>query len=603
MQKPHASMANRPAIENLRSFLSRRLCALKYFLIFAVVFSLAANTGILRILSTIAVDPAYDDYKHHGPPQFLPSRVMRPMAQRAMDPSQPIERDTVVVTYALQYEKSKGEPCKCELVSIDCLDSIRCMPETISPWANYFIALGVRTRQVLLETTKFKGEDGSHSVHPIGKGIQYNAIYAYKKWMADRTMPYKSYPIPHIFVNESQYEYCQDHDIKGRSCFIANVNVNETLEDLEQQALHQNRLAINFTVIDHDLRNTRRQKQEFSTPSLGALLLFAHICRMRFHRTPPMIQAYQQHLQTIVHDTASTTIRVALHMRRADSCSPHLRYQSMASPLDSKAQFSGVRMCYNTKVYMDTLKRIEQLSNKILDVYLATDDGRSVLKEIQLNYPRLYERWNWHTLNYSREYFRYEGMIEFKGNKHKGFLGETAISDLWHLSHGQIFVGHLGSRFGKVSYLLSTARHGTFVPYFTVDGHSLCCEIDEPCGAMKPYIDSMQACLTFTHDEFTSDLNKDYWEVGSLIRKIIYEKRLGMVEEGNKETVAEYEMKKVSRKKKQKLDQILKVWKREPKKNLLQKTTDTIFNVWKDGPKQEHPREIPLYQSKIGPRN
>ena len=33
-------------------------------------------------------------------------------------------------------------------------------------------------------------------------------------------------------------------------------------------------------------------------------------------------------------------------------------------------------------------------------------------------------------------------------------------------------VGHLGSRFGKVSWLLATARRNDFVPFFSVDGHS-----------------------------------------------------------------------------------------------------------------------------------
>ena len=29
---------------------------------------------------------------------------------------------------------------------------------------------------------------------------------------------------------------------------------------------------------------------------------------------------------------------------------------------------------------------------------------------------------------------------------------ETALAELWHLSHMQYFVGHLGSRFGKVAW-------------------------------------------------------------------------------------------------------------------------------------------------------
>ena len=67
-------------------------------------------------------------------------------------------------------------------------------------------------------------------------------------------------------------------------------------------------------------------------------------------------------------------------------------------------------------------------------------------------------------------------------------------------SHGQVFIGHLGSRFGKVGWLLATARFHTFIPFFSVDGHSFCCDVDEHCARMKPYVSDMENCMTFSYD-------------------------------------------------------------------------------------------------------
>ena len=56
-------------------------------------------------------------------------------------------------------------------------------------------------------------------------------------------------------------------------------------------------------------------------------------------------------------------------------------------------------------------------------------------------------------------------MIDSYKNENIHILGETAVSDLWLLSHSHAFVGHLGSRFGKAAWLLATARHNTFIPF------------------------------------------------------------------------------------------------------------------------------------------
>jgi hypothetical protein len=106
-------------------------------------------------------------------------------------------------------------------------------------------------------------------------------------------------------------------------------------------------------------------------------------------------------------------------------------------------------------------------------------------------------------------------------------LGETAVADIWHLSHGQVFIGHLGSRFGKVGWRQATARHNTFVPFYTVDGHSICCDIDENCGAMAPYVVSMENCIAiyYAKSKFnTEHFNEsEYWEKGATFRPLAAE--------------------------------------------------------------------------------
>ena len=160
--------------------------------------------------------------------------------------------------------------------------------------------------------------------------------------------------------------------------------------------------------------------------------------------------------------------------------------------------------------------------NRRLHVYLSSDDSKSLLEEIQTNDPALYTSMTWHVLGYPdrSSIFQYQGSIE--GNRHgqHNVLGETAVADLWLLSHGEVFVGHLGSRFGKMAYLLSTARYNRFIPYFSVDGKSYCCDVDEDCGYMKPYIRSMDGhCLGFSMTRWKTRPNKNYWDIGTLARK------------------------------------------------------------------------------------
>ena len=124
----------------------------------------------------------------------------------------------------------------------------------------------------------------------------------------------------------------------------------------------------------------------------------------------------------------------------------------------------------------------------------------------------------WHFLNHSRATFRYQQpVIELASSQSKLSLGETAFTDLWHLSTSQVLVGNMGSRFSKVAWALATARRNNLVPYVSVDGRTPCCEIDEVCSTALASMGGMLDCLAYAH-ELHGVEGPSYWVNGSTQR-------------------------------------------------------------------------------------
>lgn len=431
--------------------------------------------------------------------------------------------------------------CRCDIISVDCLDSISCIPHNNPNHLNALVWIGLETRTAIKETSIVDGGEAYSDLYlPIGKQLQYAAIDTWKAWRSDNVLPeYYHRRIRSIFVNPRWYPDCQKNRTsvnrgstysimyyKGTSCFYQRItgeedsagtimehnairwfehnNNNSTLSSSEEVSPTklQIRKILKAFLHDHQSNDSR-----ILSP-LGNLLMFGHITRIMFNRRPFLEEIYQAHLTSIAVPSSSTEYDtkkagriktttdvsddttknndvdpfiVGLHMRRGDSCnedSPQL-YQKEPSPLDSPAQFGSNRMCYQTDVYLEAIRRIRQLvpNTRPLHVYVATDDAGDVMEEIlhhkTFNKGVEVEVDQWNYLNYSRSHFQYEAeSIEADENENKHILGETAVADLWLLSHGHAFIGHLGSRFGKAAWLLATSRHNTFVPFFTVDGHS-----------------------------------------------------------------------------------------------------------------------------------
>ena len=431
--------------------------------------------------------------------------------------------------------------CRCDIISVDCLDSISCIPHNNPNHLNALVWIGLETRTAIKETSIVDGGEAYSDLYlPIGKQLQYAAIDTWKAWRSDNVLPeYYHRRTRSIFVNPRWYPDCQKNRTsvnrgstysimyyKGTSCFYQGITGEE---DSAGTIMEHN--AIRW--FEHNTNNSTLSSSEEVSPTklqirkilkaflhdhqsndsrilspLGNLLMFGHITRIMFNRRPFLEEIYQAHLTSIAVPSSSTEYDtkkagkiktttdvsddttknndvdpfiVGLHMRRGDSCnedSPQL-YQKEPSPLDSPAQFGNNRMCYQTDVYLEAIRRVRQLvpNTRPLHVYVATDDAGDVMEEIlhhkTFNKGVEVEVDQWNYLNYSRSHFQYEAeSIEADENENKHILGETAVADLWLLSHGHAFIGHLGSRFGKAAWLLATSRHNTFVPFFTVDGHS-----------------------------------------------------------------------------------------------------------------------------------
>ena len=58
-------------------------------------------------------------------------------------------------------------------------------------------------------------------------------------------------------------------------------------------------------------------------------------------------------------------------------------------------------------MYLEALKRVQGLANQqALDVYVASDNAESLMKEIKENHAVLWEEMNWHFLEHGRDVFK-----------------------------------------------------------------------------------------------------------------------------------------------------------------------------------------------------
>jgi hypothetical protein len=64
----------------------------------------------------------------------------------------------------------------------------------------------------------------------------------------------------------------------------------------------------------------------------------------------------------------------------------------------------------------------------------------------------------------------------------------------------------------------ATARYNSFIPFYSVDGHSVCCDIDEACGTNAQDVVSMENCVAIFYANSPFRSNEVYWTKGATYR-------------------------------------------------------------------------------------
>jgi hypothetical protein len=419
------------------------------------------------------------------------------------------------------------------------------------------IAGGVAVRSDLKANAQFTTRRQQLFRFPIGKSLQTSTISLWKDWARSNRLPkkYTNYMVYGAYPDSNNYPYCQENHLSGARCVWNDFDAREDLGDLERDALAASKPSpdtVSAFRHFHELASSRASFLEGAASDRAPdyfLRSFAHVLRISFNRQQSMQDLYDK-LVTTVRPSGQVdagSLRVALHIRRSDSCRGGT--DDIASPIDAPPMMTNNRKCYTASVYANALRRIYDKYKLPLEVYLSTDSNlqlidelrgsnssllelgtaatlksvldlhqtvaSSVMQEVQSAHPLLHESTSWRILNYSRGLFEIKGNVyDFVDMKKKQFLVESAVQDLWHLSHGEIFVGHLSSRYGKVAYLLAVARQDSAVPYVSPDGHNLCCETDEVCSVAKTKMSHMGDCLLYAHELKNRPCGSDYWTKG-----------------------------------------------------------------------------------------
>lgn len=379
---------------------------------------------------------------------------------------------------------------------------------------------------VMRETIKERAKFWSSSLITNGRGAaigmasQEVAILVWKEWLSRNEIPKGLLSEVEPFVDGTRYPFCREQKLEGRACFLNSFAAQEAYGmDIEKPAAKKYDSKANADAFKEASTKllSALQSNPYNTPRVDYLITFAHVSRITFNlRSRFIASIYEKRLKTIDHNVDNKEVyRVALHVRRGDACLHETtHYLDDPSFVESPAQATGYRMCYTNLVYTDAITRLTMmLPDRHIVVYMATDHSGSLLDEIKEENDHIYSSVSWKYLDYPPSTFRSDD---------NALIGEASLMNIYHLSHGQSFVGHMGSRFSKMSWWQATARHNNFIPYFSVDGHSVCCNIDEPCGAMAPFIVSMENCLAIDWPEskYYENLKaEEYWQKGLLIRQ------------------------------------------------------------------------------------
>lgn len=419
--------------------------------------------------------------------------------------------------------------CTCDMRELTCLPKDTCM-RTYQDSSQLRVSTGTKVRNLMRQNMTWS-DGADHYFFPLGKSIQYAKIDMWKNWARGRTVRGRVTGDMGILPDDDLLaKDCSSS--QGISCFLKDVKEPDEFDkdvagsDFDStgpgQAMEQMRQLNAFRQLAASTSDG--SKQAASSFANEVLLSFAHLTRIGFNMKPNMQLKYKS--LVVGPEPKDGSLKVALHMRRADAC--HGGYVEEPSAIDAPAMTTPQRKCYTASVYAKVLKDIYQKYNLPLHILLSTDNEDetevamvSIINDVNsvIADDKMKNDLSWNYLNHTRSQFSYartsaHGTIDFVQGKTKNALAQSAVHDLWHLSHADIFVGTLGSRFSKMGYMLAVARQNSLVPYVSLDGHSVCCENDENCKQATQQMDDMGDCLLFAHELAGKPCGPDYWTNG-----------------------------------------------------------------------------------------
>lgn len=266
--------------------------------------------------------------------------------------------------------------CECDLLQLDCIPSVQCFGEGYfdNDSARIRVSRGAALRHALRAAVQWSGEVDEFDRLPPGKALLYTATDGWKRWIFDGQMPayfpprddYINVVVRHAMLHQpnsdclqSRYAYCHKHRLRGKNCLFDHPNEPERrIEPNTDIKLDNTNVGQQVSAVKKFIKRVQRGVARTNDDPWLYLLTISYALKAFFQPSVQLEQIYTKHLTRIRRVSTSQTppLRVALHVRRADSCYVS-GYSNSASPINASAQHFNARVCYAVSVYCSALTR------------------------------------------------------------------------------------------------------------------------------------------------------------------------------------------------------------------------------------------------------
>jgi len=195
------------------------------------------------------------------------------------------------------------------------------------------------------------------------------------------------------------------------------------------------------------------------------ILLMGALSQALYSPTPLIKAFYASRLLVFNHTQKMTRPghSVSIHFRQGDSCGN----RKLTKQDERLVWSSNVGKCWTWAVYMQLLQKMDDRYG-VDTVYLSTD-STEVVTEIQK-----VRKFNWVMVSGNRNEFRPGSTwIEYRNTKQCD-TAMLSFTDMYHLSHGDVFIGNLASFYSALAIYAIVGRIGRLPPFVSVQGATLC---------------------------------------------------------------------------------------------------------------------------------